>query len=71
MISMKWPERCRRVGKKDFDGMMARDRIHNSAKGYSVQGELLYEALRKHFRLSRAYKKSLQINLLHENNVTA
>ncbi|WP_279150534.1 GDSL-type esterase/lipase family protein [Muribaculum intestinale] len=31
------------------DGMMARDRIHNSAKGYSVQGELLYEALRKAF----------------------
>ncbi|MDE5705940.1 GDSL-type esterase/lipase family protein [Muribaculum sp.] len=31
------------------DGMMARDRIHNSAKGYSVQGELLYEALKKAF----------------------
>ncbi|WP_295730841.1 GDSL-type esterase/lipase family protein [uncultured Muribaculum sp.] len=30
-------------------GMMARDRIHNSAKGYGVQGELLYEALKDAF----------------------
>ncbi len=28
-------------------GMMARDRIHNSVKGYDVQGQLLYEALKK------------------------
>lgn len=30
-------------------GMMSPDRIHNSAKGYNVQGELLYDALKSAF----------------------
>lgn len=39
------------------DGMMARDRIHNSAKGYGVQGELLYEALKNAFSNHELLKK--------------
>ncbi len=34
-----------------LNGLFSRDRVHNSIKGYSLQGDLLYQALMYHYQL--------------------